>query len=78
MIIFNEGNPGRTDLAVGTLGTPKDIPVVGLSYADGVALNEDIQEGGATARITTEVEVDLERETQNVIADLPGKTQDGT
>ena len=75
VIIFNEGNPGRTDLAVGTLGAPKDIPVVGLSYADAVALNEDITAGGATARVTTEVEVDLERETQNVIADLPAKAK---
>jgi len=75
VIIFNEGNPGRTDLSVGTLGNPKDIPVVGLSYDDAVALNEDITAGGATARVTTDVEVDLERETQNVIADLPGKTK---
>ncbi len=74
VIIFNEGNPGRTDLAVGTLGDPKDIPVVGLSYADAVALNEDIKAGGATARVTTDVEVDLDRETHNVIADSPGKT----
>ena len=74
VIIFNEGNPGRTDLSVGTLGNPKDIPVVGLSYADAVALNEDITAGGATARVTTDVEVDLERETQNIIADSTGKT----
>jgi Zn-dependent M28 family amino/carboxypeptidase len=73
VIIFNEGNPGRTDLFVGTLGAPKDLPVVGLSYEDAVALVEDIEAGGATAHVTTEVEVDLERETQNVIADLPGK-----
>ncbi|MGH3458349.1 M28 family peptidase [Aeromicrobium sp.] len=71
VILFNEGNPGRTDLFVGTLGNPQDIPVVGLSYADAVALVEDIEAGGATARVTTEVEVDLERETENVIADLP-------
>ena len=75
VIIFNEGNPGRTDLSVGTLGNPKDIPVVGLSYDDAVALNEDITAGGATAHITTDVEVDLNRETQNVIADLPSKSR---
>ncbi len=73
VIIFNEGNPGRTDLTIGTLGSPKDIPVVGLSYADAVALVEDIEAGGATAHVATEVEVDLERETQNVIADLSKK-----
>ncbi len=75
VIIFNEGNPGRTDLTVGTLGTPFDVPVVGLSYADAVALNEDIQAGGATAHVTTETEVDLNRQTQNVIADLPAKSK---
>ena len=75
VIIFNEGNPGRTDLAVGTLGSPKDIPVVGLSYADALALIGDINGGGATAHVTTEVEVDLDRETQNVIADLPSSTK---
>jgi Zn-dependent M28 family amino/carboxypeptidase len=75
VIIFNEGNPGRTDLSVGTLGSPKDIPVVGLSYADAVALVEDIEAGDVTARVATEVEVDLERETENVIADLPSKTK---
>ena len=74
VIIFNEGNPGRTDLSVGTLGNPKDIPVVGLSYEDAVALNEDITAGGATAHVTTDVEVDLDRETQNVIADSTRKT----
>jgi Zn-dependent M28 family amino/carboxypeptidase len=78
VIIFNEGNPGRTDLFVGTLGSPKDIPVVGLSYEDAVALVEDIEAGGATAHVTTAVEVDLERETQNVIADLPSKDVDKT
>jgi Zn-dependent M28 family amino/carboxypeptidase len=75
VIIFNEGNPGRTDLSVGTLGNPKDIPVVGLSYDDAAALYEDTQAGGATAHITTDVEVDLNRETQNVIADLPTNTK---
>lgn len=71
VIIFNEGNPGRTDLAVGTLGAPVDIPVVGLSYADAVALVEQMETGEVTARVQTSVEVDLERETENVIADSP-------
>ena len=72
-IIFNEGNPGRTDLFVGTLGDPASIPVVGLSYADAVALVEQLETDTVTARITTSVEIDLERETENVIADLPAK-----
>ncbi len=75
VIIFNEGNPGRTDLIIGTAGSPHDIPVVGLSYADAVSLYEDVQAGGATARVATEVEVDLNRETENVIADVPGASE---
>ncbi len=67
-IIFNEGNPGRTDLSPGTLGAPATIPVVALSYADAVALAET---DNATVRVKTTVEVDLSRETENVIADLP-------
>ncbi|WP_241978283.1 PA domain-containing protein [Cryobacterium sp. Hz9] len=31
VIIFNEGNPGRTELVEGTLGAPVSVPVVGLS-----------------------------------------------
>ena len=74
-IIFNEGNPDRTELTAGTLGTPVDIPVVGLSYADAVALVEDVRAGGATARVTTDTVTDLERETHNLIADWPGRTR---
>ena len=70
-IIFNEGNPGRTDLSVGTLGTPAAIPVVGLSYDEAVALLGQLETDTVTARVTTEIEVDLNRETENVIADLP-------
>ncbi|MEV7396376.1 M28 family metallopeptidase [Aeromicrobium sp. NPDC092404] len=69
-IIFNEGQEGRTEVLTGTLGNPVDIPVVGASYADGVELSK-----GGTVRITTKTEVDLERETSNIIADLPGKTK---
>jgi Zn-dependent M28 family amino/carboxypeptidase len=69
-IIFNEGQEGRTELLTGTLGNPVGIPVVGVSYDDGVALSE-----GGTVRVTTKTEIDLERETSNVIADLPGKTK---
>ena len=38
VIIFNEGQPGRTDLFIGTAGSPQTIPVVGLSFADASAL----------------------------------------
>lgn len=76
-IIFNEGNPGRTDLSVGTLGEPVDIPVVGLSYADAVSLYEASQSGPVTARVFTSVETDLNRTTYNVIADSPKGKKSG-
>lgn len=72
VIIFNEGNPGREDLEVGTLTDPKDVPVVGLSYPDAVELTEAAEDGKAEVRIVTSVEVDPERETVNVFADSPG------
>lgn len=71
VIIFNEGNPGRTDLSVGTLGAPKSVPVVGLSFDDGVALSEASQAGPATARAFASTESDLNRKTYNITADSP-------
>jgi Zn-dependent M28 family amino/carboxypeptidase len=71
VIIFNEGQTGRTDLFIGTLGAPKDIPVVGASFADGQKLYTDTQAGPVTARVFTETENDPNRTTVNVIADSP-------
>lgn len=68
VIIFNEGNPGRTDLTVGTLGAPATVPVVGLSYADGVALYDSVQAGPTTLAVSTEVIAEM-RTTKNIIAD---------
>ncbi len=76
VIIFNEGNPGRTDLFVGTLGEPKTVPVVGMSYADAVSLYNAIQAGPVTARVFTSTEADLDRKTVNVIADSPKGKKD--
>jgi Zn-dependent M28 family amino/carboxypeptidase len=67
--MFNEGQPGRDELLTGTLGNPVGIPVVGVSYEDGAALAG----AGVTARVTTKTETDLNRETENVIADLSSK-----
>ena len=77
VIIFNEGQVGRTDLFIGTLGAPQSIPVVGLSFAEGDALASDAQAGTVAARVFAEVEMDLTRKTVNVIADSPkGKNKD--
>ncbi len=78
-IIFNEGQEGRQELFTGTLTNPQTIPVVGLSFADGSALAAQAAAETVTVRVTTSVEVDLERETYNIIADSPkGKNTDQT
>ncbi|WP_243076115.1 M20/M25/M40 family metallo-hydrolase [Microbacterium sp. SS28] len=69
VVIFNQGTPDRLDLIVGTLGGPSvvDIPVVGGSYANGVALSQ----AGSTARVF--VPAPEQRPQKNVIAELPGR-----
>lgn len=71
VIIFNQGNtPLREGLVTGTLfgvnQTPLGIPVVGASFADGVALAQ----AGSTAHIV--VDEPESRPQVNVIAELPG------
>jgi Zn-dependent M28 family amino/carboxypeptidase len=77
VIIFNEGNPGRTELFIGTLGSPFEIPVVGLSFADGAALYAQLQAGQTVVvRVLTETEIDPTRTTRNIIADSPTGSDD--
>ncbi len=69
VIIFNQGNsPDREGLIVGTLGglNVVAIPVVGASFADGVALSQS----GSTALV--DVDPPESRPQVNVIAELPG------
>ncbi len=69
VVIMNQGTPDRLDLIVGTLGAADvvPIPVVGASFADGVALAQ----AGSTARVF--VPAPESRPQVNVIAELPGK-----
>jgi Zn-dependent M28 family amino/carboxypeptidase len=70
VIIFNEGQPGRTDLSPGTLGEDAevDIPVVAASFADGEELYNLAQApAGVTARVATAI-LDEQRPTSNVLA----------
>jgi Zn-dependent M28 family amino/carboxypeptidase len=77
VISFNEGNPGRTDLFIGTLGSPFTIPVVGLSFADASALYAQLQAGQTVVvRVLTESEIDPTRTTRNIIADSPTGSDD--
>ena len=81
MIIFNQGNtpdargPDRADTLAwtpipGAPGRSPGIPVVGASFADGVALAQP----GSTAFV--EVLPAETRTDYNVIAELPGKNDD--
>ncbi|WP_127793114.1 M28 family peptidase [Agromyces sp. LHK192] len=75
VILFNQGNtPERSGPLVGTLfgvnTEPLDVPVVGASFADGVALAA----AGSTAAI--DVPLPEQRPQINVLAELPGRTSD--
>ncbi|MGH3029390.1 MAG: M20/M25/M40 family metallo-hydrolase [Gaiellaceae bacterium] len=73
VIIFNQGNtPDREGLIVGTLGglNVVGIPVVGASFADGVALSQP----GSTAFV--DVDPPENRPQVNVIAELHGANDD--
>lgn len=71
VVIFNEGQPGRTELLTGTLGNPGTIPAVGIGFADGQALYQAAQAGPVTVRVATSTEVDPARTTWNLLADSP-------
>jgi Zn-dependent M28 family amino/carboxypeptidase len=67
-IIFNEGQTGRQALFFGTLGTPKPIPAVGISFNLGVELNTMSQSGPVVMHILSDTISEI-RTTENVIAE---------
>jgi Zn-dependent M28 family amino/carboxypeptidase len=68
VIIFNEGQEGRTDAILGTLSPPiMTLPVVGASFAVGQELATT---AGATVHMFTQTQVTVTA-TSNVIADTP-------
>lgn len=65
VVIFNEGQPGRTENFLGTLGGPGfNVPVVGASYAVGA----ELAAGGVVARVLVDASSEI-RTSANVIAD---------
>jgi len=67
VIIFNEGQEGRVELSVGTLGRIFEIPVVGLSYTDGAALTEAARAGDVVGTVTSSTQNDPDATTTNII-----------
>ena len=76
VIIFNEGQSGRTDVIFGTLGGPGfNIPVVGASFDLGNTLYSLYQSGPVSVHMLTLTDSQI-RLTANVIADTPGGRDD--
>ena len=75
VIIFNEGQPGRTDPGEFTLGNPAAIPAVFIGYTEGVRFYELDQAGEVIARVATDTSSEV-RTTTNVIAETPGGRAD--
>ena len=74
VIIYNEGDEGRTDLILGTLGDDSTvgIPVVGLDFETGSALAE-----ASTASISVDAAT-VTRTSYNVLAETPEGRDDRT
>ena len=71
VVVFNEGQPGRTDAVAGTLGAPVAIPALGATYQLGVdAVTALRANQTVTWHITTST-ISQNRTTYNVIADSP-------
>lgn len=72
VIIFNEGQPGRTDAFLGTLGGPAStVPVVGASFDVGV----ELAAGGVITHQIVDAISQL-RTSNNVLAESPGGRDD--
>jgi Zn-dependent M28 family amino/carboxypeptidase len=79
VIIFNEGQEGRTDIINGTLGRPVDIPALDTTFAVGEELYNlaKANPGNTSVHIVTQTLSEV-RNTKNVIADYPGGRTDRT
>jgi Zn-dependent M28 family amino/carboxypeptidase len=71
VVIFNEGQPGRTDATAGNLGAPVTIPVLGATYALGVDAVIALRGGNPVLWHITTTTISEDRTTYNVIADSP-------
>ena len=76
VVIFNEGQPGRTEPTAGNLGEPFTLPIIGATYQLGVDTLEALKNGPVTFHIVTHT-ISETRTTYNVIADSPWATRTG-
>jgi Zn-dependent M28 family amino/carboxypeptidase len=70
VIIFNEGQPDRSETLAGTLGADdaSTIPVIGTSFAIGEELYNQVQAGTVTVRVATTTEIRTGVPTANLLA----------
>jgi len=73
VIIFNEGQEGRTETLNPTLGDAfsDPLPVVGTSFEIGNELASLLEEGEVVVHLATETLIELDVPTQNLIAETP-------
>jgi Zn-dependent M28 family amino/carboxypeptidase len=73
VIIFNEGQEGRTETLAGTLGFEfsDDLPVIGTSFEIGNELAALLAAGEVVIHLLTETLIELDVPTQNLIAETP-------
>jgi Zn-dependent M28 family amino/carboxypeptidase len=73
VIIFNEGQEGRTETLAGTLGDAfsDDLPVIGTSFEIGNELAALLEDGEVVIHLLTETLIELDVPTQNLIAETP-------
>ncbi|MEV1132372.1 M20/M25/M40 family metallo-hydrolase [Agromyces sp. NPDC049794] len=73
VIIFNEGQEGRTDTLNPTLGDQfsDPIPVVGTSFEIGNELASLLQQGTVSIHLKTDTLIELDVPTTNLIAETP-------
>jgi Zn-dependent M28 family amino/carboxypeptidase len=77
VIIFNEGQEGRTEAFQGTLGGPADLPVVMPSFELGSSLAEQAETQDVTVHLLTST-LSENRQTWNVTADTRRGRSDRT
>jgi Zn-dependent M28 family amino/carboxypeptidase len=78
IVVFNEGQPGRTAPVAGTLGAPVDIPALGATYDLGAAAVSALRDGQTVTWHVTTRTLSENRTTYNVIADSPWGNPDRT
>jgi Zn-dependent M28 family amino/carboxypeptidase len=73
VIIFNEGQDGRTETLAGTLSDAfsDPIPVVGTSFEIGNELAALLEDGPVVIHLQTDTLIELDVPTQNLIAETP-------